>query len=71
MVDTVAVLTKVDIMVGLLTDIVEKGTDAAEALAGRIVPLKLGFIGVINRYVTHTHTHTHSSWGSSASLIGT
>ena len=54
MVDTVALLTKIDFMLRLLTEIeiVDKGTDAAEALAGRIVPLKLGFIGVINRYVT-------------------
>ena len=40
---TVGVLTKIDIM--------DKGTHAADALAGRVVPLKLGFIGVINRCV--------------------
>ena len=38
---TVGVLTKIDLM--------DKGTDAADALMGRMVPLKLGFIGVINR----------------------
>ena len=38
---TVGVLTKIDLM--------DKGTDAADALMGRLVPLKLGFIGVINR----------------------
>ena len=36
---TVGVLTKIDLM--------DKGTDAADALMGRLVPLKLGFIGVI------------------------
>ena len=34
-------LTKIDIM--------DKGTDALDMLLGRIVPLKLGFVGVINR----------------------
>eukprot|EP01117_Protostelium_nocturnum_P005062 TRINITY_DN1831_c0_g1_i1.p1 TRINITY_DN1831_c0_g1~~TRINITY_DN1831_c0_g1_i1.p1 ORF type:complete len:608 (-),score=242.12 TRINITY_DN1831_c0_g1_i1:19-1842(-) len=38
---TLGVLTKIDIM--------DKGTNAIDALMGRVVPLKLGFIGVINR----------------------
>ncbi len=35
------VLTKIDIM--------DKGTDALDMLLGRVIPLKLGFIGVVNR----------------------
>jgi dynamin 1-like protein len=38
---TIGVLTKIDIM--------DKGTDAVEMLQGKVIPLKLGFIGVINR----------------------
>eukprot|EP01116_Phalansterium_solitarium_P023937 TRINITY_DN8617_c0_g1_i1.p1 TRINITY_DN8617_c0_g1~~TRINITY_DN8617_c0_g1_i1.p1 ORF type:complete len:764 (-),score=155.95 TRINITY_DN8617_c0_g1_i1:185-2476(-) len=38
---TVGVITKIDIM--------DKGTDALELLAGRVIPLKLGFVGVVNR----------------------
>lgn len=38
---TIGVLTKLDLM--------DKGTDALDMLMGRIVPLKLGFVGVINR----------------------
>eukprot|EP01114_Cavostelium_apophysatum_P006134 TRINITY_DN1737_c0_g1_i2.p1 TRINITY_DN1737_c0_g1~~TRINITY_DN1737_c0_g1_i2.p1 ORF type:complete len:581 (-),score=199.30 TRINITY_DN1737_c0_g1_i2:39-1781(-) len=38
---TIGVLTKVDIM--------DKGTNAVNVLSGRTIPLKLGFIGVINR----------------------
>lgn len=38
---TIGVLTKIDLM--------DKGTDALEVLTGKVVPLKLGFIGVINR----------------------
>ena len=34
-------MTKIDIM--------DKGTDALDMLLGRVIPLKLGFIGVINR----------------------
>ena len=44
---TVGVLTKIDIM--------DKGTNAADALCGRVVPLKLGFIGVINRSQKDIH----------------
>jgi len=38
---TIGVITKIDIM--------DKGTNALDALMGRVVPLKLGFIGVVNR----------------------
>jgi dynamin 1-like protein len=38
---TLGVLTKIDLM--------DRGTNAREMLNGRVVPLKLGFIGVINR----------------------
>jgi len=38
---TIGVLTKLDIM--------DKGTDALEMLMGKVIPLKLGFIGVVNR----------------------
>lgn len=38
---TLGVLTKIDIM--------DKGTDVVEILAGRVIPLKLGYIPVVNR----------------------
>uniref|UniRef100_A0A0K0EMI2 Dynamin GTPase n=1 Tax=Strongyloides stercoralis TaxID=6248 RepID=A0A0K0EMI2_STRER len=38
---TIAVLTKLDLM--------DNGTDATEVLTGKIVPIKLGIVGVINR----------------------
>ncbi|RGB25503.1 Dynamin central region-domain-containing protein [Rhizophagus diaphanus] len=38
---TIGVLTKLDLM--------DAGTNALEILTGRVVPLKLGFIGVVNR----------------------
>ncbi|KAK7685765.1 hypothetical protein QCA50_011111 [Cerrena zonata] len=38
---TIGVLTKLDLM--------DAGTNAADILTGRIYPLKLGFIGVVNR----------------------
>jgi hypothetical protein len=34
-------LTKLDLM--------DAGTDAVDVLTGRVVPLRLGFIGVVNR----------------------
>ena len=37
---TIGVLTKLDIM--------DKGTDALEMLLGRVIPLKLGFVGKLN-----------------------
>ncbi|EGC29038.1 hypothetical protein DICPUDRAFT_51521 [Dictyostelium purpureum] len=38
---TIGVITKLDLM--------DKGTDAMDVLTGRVIPLTLGFIGVINR----------------------
>lgn len=38
---TIGVLTKLDLM--------DHGTNALEILSGRVYPLKLGFIGVVNR----------------------
>ncbi len=38
---TIGVLTKLDIM--------DRGTDAMDSLCGRTIPLKLGFVGVLNR----------------------
>ena len=38
---TVGVLTKLDLM--------DKGTDAMDVLMGKVVPLKRGYIGVVNR----------------------
>ena len=38
---TLAVLTKLDLM--------DRGTDAYDVLCGRIIPIKLGIIGVVNR----------------------
>ncbi|CAG2205063.1 dynamin-1-like protein isoform X3 [Mytilus edulis] len=38
---TLAVITKLDLM--------DHGTDAMEALCGRVIPVKLGIIGVVNR----------------------
>eukprot|EP00005_Dracoamoeba_jomungandri_P005912 CAMPEP_0174262004 /NCGR_PEP_ID=MMETSP0439-20130205/12712_1 /TAXON_ID=0 /ORGANISM="Stereomyxa ramosa, Strain Chinc5" /LENGTH=751 /DNA_ID=CAMNT_0015346633 /DNA_START=23 /DNA_END=2278 /DNA_ORIENTATION=- len=38
---TIGVLTKLDLM--------DKGTDALEMLQGRVIPLRLGYVGVVNR----------------------
>ncbi|GAB9467414.1 hypothetical protein Gpo141_00004760 [Globisporangium polare] len=38
---TIGVLTKIDLM--------DEGTDAMDMLQGRVIPLKRGFVGVINR----------------------
>jgi len=38
---TLAVITKLDLM--------DAGTDAMEILCGRVIPVKLGIIGVVNR----------------------
>jgi replication fork clamp-binding protein CrfC len=40
---TLGVLTKLDLM--------DKGTDAMNVLSGLHIPLKHGWIGVVNRYV--------------------
>ena len=38
---TLAVITKLDLM--------DHGTDAYDVLCGRVIPVKLGILGVINR----------------------
>jgi dynamin 1-like protein len=38
---TIGVLTKIDLM--------DKGTDAIEILSGRVIPLKMGYVAVVNR----------------------
>jgi replication fork clamp-binding protein CrfC len=38
---TLGVITKIDIM--------DQGTDAMEILEGKVIPLRLGFIGIVNR----------------------
>ncbi|CAG0911929.1 unnamed protein product, partial [Cyprideis torosa] len=38
---TLAVVTKLDLM--------DAGTDAIDILCGRVIPVKLGIIGVVNR----------------------
>lgn len=38
---TIGVITKIDIM--------DRGTDARGMLQGREIPLKLGYVGVVNR----------------------
>lgn len=40
---TLAVITKLDLM--------DAGTDAMDVLMGRVIPVKLGIIGVVNRYI--------------------
>lgn len=41
---TLLVVSKLDLM--------DAGTDALEVLLGRIIPVRLGIIGVVNRSVT-------------------
>ena len=31
-------------------DLMDAGTDAMDVLMGRVIPVKLGIIGVVNRY---------------------
>ena len=47
---TLAVVTKLDLM--------DAGTDAIDILCGRVIPVKLGIIGVINRYSLTTVSGT-------------
>ncbi|ORY03883.1 vacuolar sorting protein 1 [Basidiobolus meristosporus CBS 931.73] len=75
---TIGVLTKIDLM--------DKGTDVMEILAGRIIPLKLGYIPVINRSQKDIELNTpitsalkheaqffenHESYGNKAQYCGT
>mmetsp|Transcript_11719 Transcript_11719/g.35707 ORF Transcript_11719/g.35707 Transcript_11719/m.35707 type:complete len:678 (+) Transcript_11719:95-2128(+) len=46
---TVGVITKLDLM--------DKGTDALDMLTGKIIPLKRGYIGVVNRSQQDLETH--------------
>lgn len=43
---TLAVVTKLDLM--------DAGTDAMDVLMGRVIPVKLGLIGVVNRLATRS-----------------
>jgi dynamin 1-like protein len=38
---TIGVITKLDLM--------DKGTDATDILLGHVLPLRLGYVGVVNR----------------------
>ena len=53
---TIGVITKVDIM--------DRGTDASESFEGRVIPLKLGYVGVINRSQSDIDTRKdmHRQW---------
>ncbi|CAF9903269.1 MAG: vacuolar protein sorting-associated protein 1 [Gomphillus americanus] len=75
---TIGVLTKVDLM--------DEGTDVVEILAGRIIPLRLGYVPVVNRGQRdienkkaisfaleneHNFFNNHKSYKSKASYCGT
>lgn len=51
---TLAVVTKLDLM--------DAGTDAMDVLMGRVIPVKLGIIGIVNRYpcTDRDLIHSHS-----------
>lgn len=53
---TIGVITKVDIM--------DRGTDASDIFEGRVIPLKLGYVGVINRSQSDIDTRKdmHQQW---------
>ncbi|KAF9484891.1 hypothetical protein BDN70DRAFT_871869 [Pholiota conissans] len=75
---TIGVLTKVDLM--------DKGTDVVDILAGRIIPLRLGYVPVVNRGQRDIETNkaissalenereffeNHPSYRSKATFCGT
>ena len=75
---TIGVLTKVDLM--------DEGTDVVEILAGRIIPLRLGYVPVVNRGQRdienkkaisfaleneHNFFNNHKSYKSKAAYCGT
>ncbi|KAJ2080918.1 vacuolar protein sorting-associated protein 1 [Coemansia sp. RSA 988] len=75
---TIGVLTKVDLM--------DKGTDVIDILAGRVIPLRLGYVPVVNRGQKDIETkrtiksaldnereffESHSSYESKAKYCGT
>lgn len=37
-------------------DLMDAGTDAMDVLMGRVIPVKLGLIGVVNRSVSPSHS---------------
>ena len=75
---TIGVLTKVDLM--------DQGTDVVDILAGRIIPLRLGYVPVVNRGQRDIEQHkaisgalenervffeTHQSYKNKAQYCGT
>lgn len=48
-----AVITKLDLM--------DAGTDAMDVLCGRVIPVKLGIIGVVNRSQADINNHKVST----------
>lgn len=44
---TLLVISKLDLM--------DAGTDALEVLLGRVIPVRLGIIGVVNRFVKNKY----------------
>ena len=75
---TIGVLTKVDLM--------DAGTDVVDVLAGRVIPLRLGYVPVVNRgqrdienkrAISHALEHerqffeNHSAYKSKAAYCGT
>jgi dynamin 1-like protein len=75
---TIGVLTKVDLM--------DKGTDVVDILAGRVIPLRLGYVAVVNRGQRDIETkkrisdaleaekmffENHPSYSSKAAFCGT
>lgn len=38
-------------------DLMDAGTDAMDVLMGRVIPVKLGLIGVVNRHVYLLRSH--------------
>lgn len=38
-------------------DLMDAGTDAMDVLMGRVIPVKLGIIGVVNRYRCSEWSH--------------
>ncbi|KAM8964772.1 dynamin-1-like protein isoform 1-T2 [Sarcophilus harrisii] len=61
---TLAVITKLDLM--------DAGTDAMDVLMGRVIPVKLGIIGVVNRSQNDLNTHKSINkvlWDEQAFLL--
>ena len=53
---TLAVVSKLDLM--------DAGTDAMDVLCGRVIPVKLGIIGVVNRSQADINARKVSALGS-------